>query len=398
MMRSWWTLMLCLLLMVPLAGCWDLHELNEVGIVTGMAIDRGEKYRYKLSVEGLNVTELGGKRATGNTPVIVYGEEGDDLSELTRKMSTGLSRKLIYSHMRVLAIADSLAKEGLLEFLDFMERDHEIRDDFNVLIVKGARADQVISTTYPRQKVPSLKVHNQIDAISQEWGGDPIVRLKDIVSALTSPGRQPVAEVVSVQGDQTQGEDSDNNKKLKPASIVKIEGMAVFRNQKMIGTLPMNDVRNYVWTQNKLRNTTISVPCGEEQYFNLRVYNSVSDVTMTYANQRPQIKLQVELESFLNGTQCAMDLEKSQTFEQLEQTANAWLAKSIRNTIQRVQKQYGVDIFGFGEEMYRQEADVFKKVEKQWDEEFKKAEITVECDLRIRRSGIRTKSLLQNLK
>ena len=68
-MRSRWLFAcLCLLLTVPLLGCWDLHELNEEAIVTGMAVDKGEKHRFRLTVETMNATELAGKRGTGAAP------------------------------------------------------------------------------------------------------------------------------------------------------------------------------------------------------------------------------------------------------------------------------------------------------------------------------------------
>ncbi|MGB8957171.1 MAG: hypothetical protein WCC10_17500, partial [Tumebacillaceae bacterium] len=148
-MRSRWLFAcLCLLLTVPLLGCWDLHELNEEAIVTGMAVDKGEKQRYRLTVETMNAAELAGKRGTGASPAMLFTQEGDVMSELVHRMTVGLSRRLIYSHMRVLAVSDSVAKEGMLEFLDFLERDREIRDDFNIVVVKGVKAADVVATTY----------------------------------------------------------------------------------------------------------------------------------------------------------------------------------------------------------------------------------------------------------
>jgi spore germination protein KC len=318
--------------------------------------------------------------------------------ELSRKMNVGLTREMMYSHMRVLAVADSIAKEGMLEFLDFMERDREIRDDFNVLIVKGATAENVISTTYPLQKIPSQKIHIQIDSMVETWGGDPRVRLKDLINALTSKGRQPVAELVTIQGNPQKGKQVDNNKSLKPGAVVVLQGMAVFRDQKMIGDMSLEDTRNYVWTQNLLKRTTLTIPCEKGKFFDVELYRNKTNIKARYEQGVPHIGIEVEFEGYMNGTECAMSLDQIDVYEQMQQKVARSVEERLKKTVTKVQEDYGVDIFGFGEDMYRQDTEAFKKVRGNWDEEFQKAKVDVHVDVKLRRSGIRTKSFLTELK
>nr|WP_084372464.1 Ger(x)C family spore germination C-terminal domain-containing protein [Halalkalibacter krulwichiae] len=63
-----------------------------------------------------------------------------------------------------------------------------------------------------------------------------------------------------------------------------------------------------------------------------------------------------------------------------------------------VQEQFGVDIFGFGEKMSKQHYKQFKKHITDWNEEFKKAKITVGATVYIRRDGMRTKSFIEQIK
>ena len=67
----WLTAMILLL-----TGCWDQRELSNIALVTGMAIDKGENGKYKLTVEAINATELNGKTAAGNSPTVVYSSRG----------------------------------------------------------------------------------------------------------------------------------------------------------------------------------------------------------------------------------------------------------------------------------------------------------------------------------
>ncbi|WP_338787698.1 hypothetical protein [Metabacillus sp. FJAT-53654] len=160
-----------------LTGCWDKEELNDVSIVTGIAVDPGEEKKYRMTVELVNSPEFGKQGSLGNTPVITYSLEGNSLSELSNKMNVGLTRKLIYSHTRIVFINEEIAREGLFGFLDFLERSGHFRNDFNILITKGNPASDFTKITYPIQKSPSLKLHKQINTFLEEWGGDPRVRL-----------------------------------------------------------------------------------------------------------------------------------------------------------------------------------------------------------------------------
>ena len=48
--------------------------------------------------------------ASGNSPSIVYSLEGNTVAELV-KMNIGISKSLVYSHMRVFVMSKDIAKQ-----------------------------------------------------------------------------------------------------------------------------------------------------------------------------------------------------------------------------------------------------------------------------------------------
>jgi spore germination protein KC len=387
-----------------LTGCWDKSELNDVSIVTGIAVDPGDEKKYKLTVEIINSQEFGEKGALGNTPVITFSQEGNSLSELANKMNVGLTRKLIYSHTRVLFINEEIAKEGVFGFLDFLERSGHFRNDFNIIITKGKQASDFTKITYPVQKSPSLKLHQQINSFLEEWGGDPRVRLTDFISAIISKGRNPIATTVELKGNVENGKTTENNKSLEPEALILIDGMSIFKNDKMIGTLPLKDSRSFLWTQN-LKHTSLSIPCEEnteennedQLYLDIRIIKSKPQMKTSYKNDIPQLKLKIFGEAKIQGSECKSDLTKIDVFKDYEKKMDEFVKREITTIIQKVQKEYGVDIFGFGEALNRQHPQKFKDVESTWDKEFAKAEIEVDVDLHLLRSGIKNKSFMTNV-
>lgn len=83
----------CFSLLLSLAGCWDYKELNQVAIITGIAIDKGDKKKYRLTVEKLDTMELNPRQASGNAPTVIHSLEGDSISEIAQRMNVGCRKR-----------------------------------------------------------------------------------------------------------------------------------------------------------------------------------------------------------------------------------------------------------------------------------------------------------------
>ena len=155
-------------------------------------------------------------------------------------------------------MSKDIASSGMMEFLDAFERSRDLRDDFDIILAKEGKAADILQVVYTVQKSSSLKLMSAVGTCDPEYG-DLIqhVKVNDFIQALTSPGRQPVMTAVRIQGEPKKGESVDNMKKTHPDAIVAIDSMALFRRDKLVGFLSVEDTRNYLWTQNKLKRTTI---------------------------------------------------------------------------------------------------------------------------------------------
>ncbi|XQY92280.1 Ger(x)C family spore germination protein [Metabacillus sp. HB246100] len=394
------TICLCLFAFCPLllTGCWDKTELNDVSIATGIAVDPGEEHKYKLTVEVVNSSQFAKQGAEGNAPVTTFSVEGESLSELSDKLNLGLVRKVIYSHTRVVYINQEIAKEGILGFLDFLERSGHFRNDFNILVTTGKAAD-FTRVTYPVQKIPSLKIHQQIKTLVQEWGGDPDVRLNDFIDAIISKGREPVAAIVIIKGDPEKGKSTENNKMMEPDALVSVDGMAVFDDEKMIGTMSLDDVRNYLWTQS-LPHTSLTIPCDEEEnrrYMDVRIIRSKSKMTTSYEKGQATLKVNIYGEARLQGAECKHDLSKLDVFQDYEKKLMDHIKSEVTQSIVKVQDEFGLDIYGFGDALNRENSKQFKEVEDNWNKVFTDATVEVDVAMQMLRTGIKSKSFMSEL-
>lgn len=391
MKRSLLLVMLCFLL----SGCWDSIELNDIAIVTGISIDPGEEKKYRLTVGYVNPRQFSKQNPEPGAPVTSMSLEGDTLPEISARMNVGVSRRLIFSHTRVVYINEKIAKEGVGPFLDEIERSPQFRNDFNILITKDDEAAKFVEVNDNIEKIPSLKVQKQIKSLVENWGGDPRIRLSDFIDAIISKGRAPVASVAVIKGNPEKGKSTDSNNLITPEATVMLDGLAVFDFDKLIGYLTLEDTRNYLWTQ-KLKHTMVAIPCddNQEENFDLYVSKNMATLKTDYRGNTPILHVNIHVESRLNSMQCPKDLTKIETYDALENKAEKQIEKMVEATIRKVQKEYGVDIFGFGEELYRQHYQRSKEIGDDWDKEFARGDVVVNAHVAIRRSGTRTKSFL----
>ncbi|MEH7276134.1 Ger(x)C family spore germination protein [Neobacillus vireti] len=371
------SLVFILILMMIVSGCWDHRELSEITVVVGMAVDKSQDNKYELTVEGVNAKELSDKTASGNAPSIVFTLEGETLAELARKMNIGISKNLIYSHMKVLVISEEIFKDGMIYFFDFLERNREIRDDFNIVIARHVKAADILKVTYQTQKSSSLKLHTQLNTLVKSWGGDPDIRLRDVVQAYTSSGRRGVMTALTIHGKPEKGVSVNNMNKTTPDAMVVVDSLAIFKKDELLDFLPLEDTRNYLWLINKLDKTVLSVKCDKQRYLGVRIFNTITKSKAKVVKGKAIINLKVRGEAYLDSAQCTDDLTQIKTYEKFARKTEKEIKRTLEATIKKLQQEYKADIFGFGEILHR---------------------VNVDVNINLRRSGIRTKSLLSELK
>ncbi len=388
MIRKW---LAVLLLAVSVSGCWDYTELSDVFFVVGMAVDKGAPpFKYKLTVECIVPSEYDKTTGGRTAPSQLYSMQGNTVADLSRKMNVGLGRELIYSHMQLLAISESILREGSVQFFDYLERGRETRDNFNVVVVRGKKAEDVLKLTNPTEKYATGKLNKQLHIAVREWGSDPDIRLSDLMNARMAPGKGSVMVGVQVTGNPEGGKESMQSS-IPPSNAV-ISGLAVIQDMKLLGFMDIKDTRSYLWLRGGLRNTSVTASLGGGKDFTIRIIKSKTGVKASHEGDTPRFHVTIRMDSFLEMTESPEALTTVE-LEEYARRAEETIEADIRQTLQKAQETYKTDIFGFGNHMYRQQPQFLKPIREEWNTYFAKAEVTVETHVRIKRVGLNTDTI-----
>jgi spore germination protein KC len=397
MKRTFTLLFILSILLLIITGCWNRRELNELGIVSGMGFDRSEN-GYLVSLQIINPGEIAGEGKGYDSPVTTYQATGETVFKAVRKMTKELPRKAYLSHLRIVIISEKLAEEGFIDVLDFLSRDPEFRTDFFMAIAKGESAKDVLETLTPLEEIPTNKLFESLELSERLWGTTVSIQLDKLISDLISEGKQPVLTGVNLQGDPQIGKTRQNVATTDEPVPLQYSGIAVFRNDKLIGWLNEEESQGYNYSQGTVQSTIITVPCSEGGDLGIEVIETNAKTKGKVENGKPKIELEIQVEGNIGDVECKVDLSKTQEIYKIEQKAQQSIKNNIEQVLHKAQKQYKTDIFGFGEAIRRAAPKTWKQIKDDWDSEFEAVTVNVAVEVRILRLGTVGEPILKEIK
>lgn len=127
-------------LLLITTGCWNAREIDELAFVLGIALDKTGNGGVKITVQMAKPSTFS-KSPTGGgkegKPFWVASSEGKTFFEAIRNMATFTSRRIFWSHNKIIIISEKLARSDISEILDFFCRNPELRLRTCVAVIPG---------------------------------------------------------------------------------------------------------------------------------------------------------------------------------------------------------------------------------------------------------------------
>ncbi len=389
------TLLLLISLSLLLSSCWSKRELNELAIVVAVGVDKVEE-EYEVSLQIVNPSEVSSsKPSSGQSPVITYNAKGDSVFEEVRKMTTLTPRKAYFAHLQVLVVGENLAKEGISQTLDILSRDQEIRNNFDVIVSHQATAKEVLNVLTPIEKIPANKIINSLAGSEKAWGSTLSVNVEDLINALNSIGKSSVLPAIEIQGDTQLGIDKTNVARIKTPVILKYVGLVVFKEDKLMGLLTEEESRSFNFLKDKIKSTVEIISCPEQGKLTTEITKSTTKIKGKFEHDTPKIDVEITIEQNVGEVECAINLTENQTITYINKKTAELIKDQIEKTLMTIQKNYQLDIIGFGEVLYREDHKEWKKIKDEWPTIFPDLAVNIEVKVNTKGLGTMNNSMLQ---
>ncbi|WML52464.1 Ger(x)C family spore germination protein [Neobacillus sp. PS3-12] len=227
-----------------LTGCWSRVEINDRAFVTGVFVDKGENGNMDLTLSfpltnRLTSPSIGGVSPTGN-PYTAISKSGKSLSEAYRKIQVDLPRRINWGHTRIIVVGEKMARDGISPILEFVIRNPAFSIG-NTLLVTPGKAKELANLVPAFERFP-----NEVLREFTQKKNTLNTTIKDFLE--TENGDMIV-------GLLTKGEKNMISEKGNKVMWVGTNGMALFKNYKMVGKINQRVGRGALWIKNRMENS-----------------------------------------------------------------------------------------------------------------------------------------------
>lgn len=400
------TRLFCLILLLGIIftpACWDQREVERLGIVMAIGVEPTPGDRVRVIVQ--NVTPSAMMRGAGDgtgggatagmatKPYRNFSAEADTVFEALRELARESPRQLFYAHNQVIILSEELARErGLQEVMDVFERNPQVRRTTWLLVGRGEMAHLMdvpgrIENT-PAQRIFSIV--NERDLSSQY----AVQRLGDFIEQMEIEGAQPFTAVVEAAPNPAVPSEYRHSMAeghvQEMSHILKLNGTAVFRGDKMTGWLNTKESRGLLWVRGLVKGGVIEVsaPDGGGIRVSLEILRSKTELRPEIRDGQIFMTVDVKVESNLGETTGPLDLAKPEVINKLEVLQAGAIMGEIESALAKAQQDYGVDVFGFGQAVHRKYPQEWKEMKQTWSDLFPDVQVELLVDAKIRRTGL----------
>lgn len=368
-----------------LTSCRSAHELNNIAIVMGVGVDKGKQPdEVETTVQVAKVLKSRGMSKSGDGPgggvdYLNLKETGQSISEAVKAFSRKLNRQLFFSHNQIVIFGEDAAADGIEKYMDFFLRHRETRLLVWILIAKGP-ASEILNMRPAIESTPAISIEELVRN-ERDVSQIPAVTLKDFSDRLMSKTTAPIAPMIEESKKDDRG-------------LLYLSETAVFKKDKMIGTLNKKETRGLLWGINKVTNGIVIVGMenGKENV-NVAITHAVSKIKPEIKDGVPYMNIEINQEGDLQEQTSSKDLSDPKAFGSIEKLESEVVRKEVLAALRKSQ-ELNADIFGFGDIIYKHYPKQWNELEGKWDKVFKNIHVDVSVNAKLRRTGRITKPIM----
>lgn len=390
MIKRFFVAILIIVLSIACSACWNKREPKELAAILSIVYDIDEQGKTSMIAEILDTKGQGAQDVSREQTTKIVKMHGDTAAEGIRDTLVTIDRTVYGAHNKTRIFTERLARNGVKDIIDFFLRDHLTDERPIMLVVKNEdpmilyEADTGLSSglgTYIDQLSRTRKEFTEYSVFF-----DTLQFIKDYYCQ----GKQPVIGVVEAVPDEANtAVNSEENAEggVAPKYKLIFNGLAVFKQDKMLGYLDKYETRVYNALVGNIKSAYISVPI-EGNYIAANCLKTQSTVKVAFEDDRAQIKIDIKKEIMLAQNTTNYDVGDVKQVKIIENAISNHIEKEVAEVVAKVQTEFKSDIFGFGCQFHRNKPKIWNKIKDQWDEVyFPMAQVSVKVDTNVRFGG-----------
>jgi len=365
---------ICLLAVMLISGCWGQINFDQLTVVSAIGLDPAKNNMIRVTLQLSNPTlpVAAGGGSQQRRPFVNYDAVGVTIQEAVERIQHQAKKSLFFPQTKVVLISEQFARRGLDDTLDYFWR--ETNQNLNSwVLVSRMPARHVLDKAMELEPVPADEWRKYLEG---DWKR-PLqidVQMYQFLPRLNQTGYQAVSPGIG-----------PFNKSGK-SDIMEIGDTAVFKNDRMIGWLSGEESQIVNWLTGASRHGSFHTDLAKEESVSFNLNSVRAKLTPVLSGGR--LSMQVRVKGEAEVLTATVPLHFGSEHAMLRDVLNRQLTTAIEKTIDKVFRQFGSDVIGFGETLHRRMPAEWKKRKPDWDEELRGLNADISVSFEVKRSGL----------
>lgn len=322
-------------LLFSLTGCRYTNGVDDYYFIVSLGLDKADDDLIKLSVQVSSTSQEDSSSSSSSTQsnnYEIYSVEAKSITEGLTILNNYLNKSTNISHCSAIVISEELAINGVKKYINTLSNNTELRFNSQVIISSGSAFD-VLDNVSSSGEVFSARLFDYIENTTDYTGFTIDCPFGNFFQAIDSNYYEPIAIYTTVND-----------------GVVQTSGIAVFKNEFMVGHLDSLDSIAHLITTNELKQCTIRIdnPFDESEKadLDLKLYKNTS-TKVNIINGTPLISINIYPEAKIRSSGSSFDYIDNENIKILENSINTYLENLLNDYLYLISKEYNSDIAGF---------------------------------------------------
>jgi spore germination protein KC len=386
-----------------LAGCNGGKETDEIAYVIGMGIDDAGDDKidvtYRIAIpRALGIGEGAGEVDSKTSEVITI--RAANLVESRNFLNAIVGRVPNFSHVKAIGVGEALAHKGVEQFLASTVRFWEFRGSVIFLVFNGT-AQEFVNKNKPQLEILSAKYYEtqMLNAADTDYFLHST--LHNFYDGLKSNSSSSYAVLFGISSQDLEPPAVDAIPPAKTdqyiarfiprqgGSLGEALGTAVFRKDKMVGTLTNEETRMLAILKGELPGDLMVIqdPLEPDDSVSIRVRLMRNpDIVVRVINGQAFITVRISLEGEVTSIPSGVNYE-TQYQQNLEDQISLAVKQNMEQMVKKTQG-LGSDVAGFGYYARSSFSNYDEFMAMDWNEVYSQAVLEVSVVTELRRNGL----------
>ena len=373
MKKFLYLIIICTICLFSLTGCYKQIGIDKFYYIIALGIDSSDNNLLKISVQTINNSSSSDSSSFPSTNYKIYSAEAETIDSAITILNNYLDKKINLSHCSAIVISETLARDGIQTYFNTFSNNTELRDSCKLLISSSTAYD-VLDKVSNSGEIFSSRLYDYLTNSTSYTGYTIDSTFGTLFQALENNYKQPSAIYTKT---------SENT--------IQNFGIAVFKEDKMVGTLDSLDTISHLIVTNELNNCMLTIPHPSEENekidIDFKLYKKTK-ISIDIINNSPFISLDIFPEGTIRSSGNHLDYSNNSNFENVEKSLNTYLENIIKTYLYKISKEYDSDISGFSGKFSSKFLTEKDFQNQHWDKIFKDSFFKINIYTRINSSKL----------